>query len=115
MVATFERIEETLGQGAQVRRYRDGVDPLPGKEGAFVACGFWAAEYLARRGDTQAARDRVSRVLEAANDVGLMSEEIDCETGEALGNTPQGYSHTSLINAALAIKEAEEGRRPEQT
>ena len=115
MVATFEKIEAKLGQGAQIRRYHDSVDPLPGKEGAFVACGFWAAEYLARRGDTQAARDRVSRVLEAANDVGLMSEEIDCDTGEALGNMPQGYSHTSLINAALAIKEAEEGRRPEQT
>ncbi len=115
MVATYQRIEEVLGEGAQIRRYAEGVDGLPGREGAFVACGFWAAEYLARRGETQAARDRVARVLEAANDVGLMSEEIDCRTGEALGNMPQGYSHTSLINAALAIKEAEEGREPEQT
>lgn len=114
MVATYERIEEGLGQGAQIRRYADGVDGLPGREGAFVACGFWAAEYLARRGDTRAARERVSRVLEAANDVGLMSEEVDCDTGEALGNTPQGYSHTSLINAALAIKEAEDGAEPRQ-
>lgn len=106
MVATFEAIERELGHGAQIRRYRHGIDGFDSREGTFTACGFWAADYLARRGDIAEAERRVKELLSHANDLGLMSEELDPETGELLGNFPQGFSHAGFVGAAIAIEEA---------
>jgi GH15 family glucan-1,4-alpha-glucosidase len=55
------------------------------------------------------AREVFEHALTAANDVGLMSEEVQPYTRAALGNTPQGLSHIGLITAALAIARAERG------
>jgi GH15 family glucan-1,4-alpha-glucosidase len=44
-------------------------------------------------------------VAGCANDLGLLSEEIDPESRDLLGNFPQAFSHIGLINAALAMAE----------
>ena len=75
-------------------------------EGAVGICSFWEANFLARSGNLEEAHHIFQTVLGYANDVGLFAEEIDPETGDALGNFPQALTHLALINAALALRDA---------
>jgi len=100
---TVDRIRERLA-AAPGLLYR--TTEHVGKEGAFVACSFWAVEALARLGRVDEACETMEQILPYANDVGLFSEEIDPSSGELLGNFPQGLSHLALVNAAGAIQDA---------
>jgi GH15 family glucan-1,4-alpha-glucosidase len=104
MRATYRRIRERLGaRDGLLYRYRS--DDSPG-EGAFGICGFWGAEALALGAGTAGeAQDTFERLCGFANDVGLYAEEIDPETGEAVGNFPQAFTHVGLINAALSLEQ----------
>jgi GH15 family glucan-1,4-alpha-glucosidase len=110
VVSTAARIRRELARDELIHRYAAGVDGLPSREGAFGICSFWAVELLALQGAVDEARDLFERMLARANDVGLLAEEFDPATGEALGNVPQAYTHAGLIAAALAIADAERRR-----
>jgi GH15 family glucan-1,4-alpha-glucosidase len=104
MRSTCARIQEKLARGGLVYRYETGTDDgLPPGEGAFGICSFWAVECVARGGNVRAATRTFERLLSRANDVGLFAEEIDPDTGAALGNFPQAFTHIGLINAALTL------------
>ncbi len=116
MLATIEAIERDLTDDrGLVYRYRaeEGVDGLEGTEGTFLLCTFWLAEALARAGRLERAAAVFERAAAFANDVGLLAEEVDEETGELLGNFPQAFSHIGLINAAWAIAQAGSTGAPE--
>jgi GH15 family glucan-1,4-alpha-glucosidase len=122
MRATYRRIREQLGAGdGLLYRYRRNREPekegepdSPG-EGAFGICSFWGVEYLAMGGGTVAeTRELFERLCGYANDVGLFAEEIDPESGAALGNFPQAFTHVGLINAALSLARRLEGEAPIQ-
>jgi GH15 family glucan-1,4-alpha-glucosidase len=102
MVGTVDAIREELDFDGLLRRYTvdDGND---GEEGAFVACTFWLVECMARQGRGTEARAAYDRAIATANELGLMSEEYDPDTGEMLGNFPQALSHLSHLEAALAL------------
>jgi GH15 family glucan-1,4-alpha-glucosidase len=110
--STYARIQERLGCNGLMYRYESGYDALPGAEGAFGICSFWAVDGLSRRGDHVAAHRLFDDVVRYANDVGLFSEEIDPATGDLLGNFPQAYTHVGLINAAITLCEAQKGAPP---
>ncbi|MET7930211.1 glycoside hydrolase family 15 protein [Streptomyces sp. NPDC005349] len=105
VTAIANRLTDTRGQ---VRRYLG--DDFASDEGAFLLCTFWLAQALALTGEPTRARDVFETALACANDVGLLAEEVDSATGEALGNYPQAFSHIGLINAARAIHQAENAR-----
>jgi GH15 family glucan-1,4-alpha-glucosidase len=107
MRSTFRSVHDELGRNGLLMRYGDGIDGFPSREGAFAICSFWAAEHLARRGEAAAARRTFEHVLDFSNDLGLLAEEIDPESGAQLGNFPQAYTHVGLINAAQALAVAE--------
>jgi len=105
---TVDTIREQLGAGpGLIYRTSEHV----GQEGAFVACSFWAVEALARLGRVDEACETMERILPYANDLGLFSEQVDPESGELLGNFPQGLSHLALVNAAGAVEDASAGTR----
>ena len=103
---TVNRILNELGRNGLIYRYKPETDGLKGKEGAFVICGFWLVEALALEGRHTEARQYFETFLTHTNETGLWPEEIDPDTGEFLGNFPQGFSHIGLINAAIALTNA---------
>ena len=105
--STVEAIRRELARGPYVRRY-SGDDGLSGEEGAFLACSFWLVEALAITGRREEAVALLDRLASLGNDVGLFPEEIDANSGEFLGNFPQGLSHIGLIRAAAALSEEQE-------
>ena len=106
MRGTLDCVRARLGVNDLLFRNRD-QDGLHGREGAFGICSFWGVEALARSGQLPLARGTFERLLSYGNDVGLFAEEIDPDSGDALGNFPQAFTHVGLINAALTLQEVE--------
>ena len=85
-------------------------DGLSGDEGTFNICTFWLVEALTRAGTSdpeklERARLIFEQMLGYANHVGMYSEQIGL-AGEALGNTPQAFTHLALISSAYNLDRA---------
>jgi len=101
-IATVERVDEELRVDNHVYRYRIEDDfGLP--KTAFTACTFWHIDALARIGRIEDARKMFEAVLSTRTKLGLLSEDVDTETGELWGNFPQTYSMVGIINAAARL------------
>ncbi|MFD5214352.1 glycoside hydrolase family 15 protein [Microbacterium sp. NPDC058345] len=109
MLATVERMEQTLMHDGLLHRYRTGtgVDGLPGGESPFLACSFWLVEQYAATGRLDDARELMGRLCGLTNDVGMLSEEYDPVAERQVGNTPQAFSHLALVRAADALTRSE--------
>lgn len=105
VIATVAAIERELMVDGFVLRYRTGadIDGLPGGEGAFLLCTFWLADALALQGRHDDAKSLFERLLGLRNEVGLLSEEYDPTGKRLLGNFPQAFSHTAIINTAATL------------
>jgi GH15 family glucan-1,4-alpha-glucosidase len=108
MAGTIKAIEEDLLTNGLLLRYRteSGVDGLGGDESPFLACSFWLASAYAHAGRHDDAERLLRRLIDLRNDVGLLSEEHDPNTGRHAGNFPQAFSHLALVNAAVDLDTA---------
>jgi GH15 family glucan-1,4-alpha-glucosidase len=96
---------KSLRVGRGVYRYRTADDfGIP--KTTFTVCSFWMADALWSAGRKADARELFASVIHKANHVGLLSEDMDPETGELWGNFPQTYSHVGLINTAWRISQS---------
>ena len=109
MLSTLDAINEELVSDSLVYRYhpsRAADDGLGGsEEGSFSLCSFWLVECLTRAGRLEEARLVFEKMLTYANNLGLYAEQVG-DTGEALGNYPQAFTHLGLISAAWDLNKA---------
>ncbi|MCL5783080.1 MAG: glycoside hydrolase family 15 protein [Candidatus Thermoplasmatota archaeon] len=84
------------------RRYRED-DGLNGEDNAFLLLSFWYVEVLLKMGKTNDAKEVFDSLLDRANYVGLLAEEIDFRTGDQLGNFPQAITHLGVIRGAIML------------
>ncbi len=101
-VATVDAVDRDLRMGDHVYRYK--VEDDFGKpKTAFTACTFWFIDALYRVGRVEEARRMFETVLATRNHLGLLSEDVDTETGELWGNFPQTYCMVGIINSAALL------------
>ena len=117
MLSTLDAIRRPLVAGGLaadglVYRYDPVAAPdgLTGREGTFNMCSFWLVEALTRAGRTDPTRLEDARLLFEqmlgyANHLGLYAEQTG-NSGEALGNYPQAFTHLALISAAFNLDRA---------
>jgi len=97
--STFDAVEQGLRRGEHMLRYQKEDDFGP-PETAFNICTFWLIEALTRMGRREEARELFCTMLKHRTRSGLLSEDMDFETGELWGNFPQTYSLVGVINCA---------------
>lgn len=101
-VSTVLRCEEALMKNGFVFRYTS-ADDFGQPKNAFIVASFWLATALHTIGEKERGRHLFEKILSHANHLGLLSEDIDPDTGELLGNFPQAYSHMALIHTACTM------------
>lgn len=101
-VATVEAIGRDLKHGDALYRYV-APDDFGEPETSFTICTFWYIDALAAIGRKDEARELFERILARRNHLGLLSEDLAFDGGEAWGNFPQTYSHVGLIIAAMRL------------
>ena len=98
-LSTFAAVERELRRGDHMLRYA-AEDDFGAPETAFNVCTFWLIEALHLVGRDSEARVLFETMLSHTTRSGLLSEDLDYETGELWGNFPQTYSLVGVINCA---------------
>jgi GH15 family glucan-1,4-alpha-glucosidase len=108
-VSTVAAMERELVREKHVMRYASEDDfgmPVT----AFLICRFWLIDALWSLGRREAARDLFTDALQHRNRYGLLSEDVDPQTGALWGNFPQTYSMAGLILSAMRLSRSWEDR-----
>ena len=98
-------MERELVREKHVMRYASADDfGLPVT--AFLICRFWLIDAWWSLGRREEARDLFVDALAHRNRYGLLSEDVDPQTGALWGNFPQTYSMAGLILTAMRCRAA---------
>ena len=101
-VTTLAAIERELRRGDHLLRYA-APDDFGMPHTSFAVCTFWYIDALAAAGRADEARTLFEGLLARRNHLGLLSEDIDANSGELWGNFPQTYSLVGLIHSAMRL------------
>lgn len=99
---TLDAIDRELGAARSLHYRYTGMDLA---EGCFLACSFWMVEARALLGQHDMAVSLMKGLRATiADSPGILPEMIDPDTGEWLGNMPQGLSHLAAVQATLTLQ-----------
>ncbi|NLA67612.1 MAG: glycoside hydrolase family 15 protein, partial [Gammaproteobacteria bacterium] len=101
-VATVDAIGTQLRRGTSLFRYI-APDDFGHPETSFTICSFWYIDALAAIGRVEEARQQFESLLSRRNHLGLLSEDMAFDDGEAWGNFPQTYSHVGVVMTAMRL------------
>ncbi len=101
-LGTVAAIEKDLLRGKNIFRYAV-PDDFGMPTTAFNICTFWYIDALTAIGRRDEARTMFEELLSRRNHVGLLSEDVDPNTGELWGNFPQTYSMVGIIISAMRL------------
>lgn len=101
-IATVEAIGRDLKRDSYLFRYI-APDDFGAPETSFSICTFWYIDALITIGRCDEARGLFENMLSRRNTLGLLSEDVDPNTGELWGNYPQTYSLVGLIHVATRL------------
>jgi GH15 family glucan-1,4-alpha-glucosidase len=104
-VATVEAIGKRLKRDDFLLRYAQ-PDDFGAPSTSFTICNFWYVNALAAIGRRDEARALFEKLLARRNHLGLLSEDLDPQSGELWGNFPQTYSMVGLIHAAMTLSKS---------
>ena len=108
-VSTVAAMERELVREKHVMRYaREDDFGMPVT--AFLICRFWLIDALWSLGRKEAAHDLFADAMKHRNRYGLLSEDVDPQTGALWGNFPQTYSMAGLILSAMRLSRSWEDR-----
>jgi GH15 family glucan-1,4-alpha-glucosidase len=99
----FQRLQkELLSPEGFIYRYRT-MDDFGDTQACFTICSYWFIESLICLGFLREAEEALNNIVQHANHMGLLSEDLSSEDGGQWGNFPQTYSHVGLINAVCRL------------
>jgi trehalose phosphatase len=117
----YRQVPEVSGELARrladvLARQRRGFHMMCGKfvfevkpsdaEDIIPVCTLWYIDGLAAIGRREEGREIFEHLLSCRNHLGLLSEDIDPDTGELWGNFPQTYSMVCLIVSAMRLSKS---------
>jgi GH15 family glucan-1,4-alpha-glucosidase len=105
MRGTLAAIEHGLMDDGLLHRYRASPEGAGYAEGAFLPCNFWLVENLVLQGRAAEAEALFRRLMDLANDVGLLAEQYNTKISAQLGNFPLGFTHLALVRAAFRLEQ----------
>jgi len=110
VLSTVDVVQRHLMRGGFVYRHIGSESEFASDEGAFLICSFWLVDVLSQMGRTDEAEELFAGVSRTANDLGLLPEEFDPDTGRSMGNFPLALSHLSMLGAVLNLERAVKSR-----
>ncbi|MFN6945397.1 MAG: glycoside hydrolase family 15 protein [Cytophagaceae bacterium] len=99
----LQRMEEGLKTPEGLFYRYKHEDDFGAPESTFLICAYWYVEALACVGRIEDATREFEKLLKFQNHLGLLSEDVEAESGSQWGNFPQAYSHVGQLNAAFRI------------
>ncbi len=97
--STVDHLIHNLGTKGLMCRFQWAGEEIGESEGAFTIASIWLAIHFIKLGKLDFAEEYIQALIDSANHVGLFAEELDPKTGDFLGNYPQLFVHTALIDA----------------